>query len=125
MSKFRLDFVTNSSSSSYTVAYEIKDCPKLREYMKEEHGKQGIAKYEKYLVAGINLLNKTDDSDFRKEFSMWEDDDEFPFEIDATKYYIWGSRVSYTNEGDSDSESMDIVDMIPNEYKERVYEGDC
>ena len=40
--KFREDFVTNSSSSSYIVIAKVDMCPALLDKMKEEFGKYGI-----------------------------------------------------------------------------------
>ena len=53
--KYRMDYVTNSSSSSFICVAKVNKTDDLVKEMKEEYGKYGISLLDKYLETGEEI----------------------------------------------------------------------
>jgi predicted secreted protein len=112
--KIRSGFVTNSSSSSYTVLYEVDKVAVelVRALVKEEFGNQGVRKFAEQLMSGEKYKIET-------EASQYGDFNE-GFKVDKEKFYIeatsWSGDECYSDEG------CDVADMFPPDKKKSVGE---
>ena len=106
--KYRTDFVTNSSSSSYLVVYEIKPSDELNAVVKEELGNFGVNALKEYLRSGKELKEYLEKS--------WYLDEDLAELIDEGKTYLPVTRYNYSNEGDTEGDDAFLADHIPKEF---------
>lgn len=113
MVKVRQDFVTNSSSSSFVVIYEVDYNEKLKEYLKEEFGKYGIG-----LAEGYFWLGKDIKKDRPYEILDYIDEEN----IEDDKYYFSASFLEWTNgsEGEEGDDAW-LARHLPDEYIVEIY----
>ena len=117
--KYRKDFVTNSSSSSFIVVNKVKYNEELRKYMREDYGKYGERLLEEHVVKGVA---KEEYGEYLLSGSAIPD--EVAEGLDAESYYLVASYIHYTTDGDSNGDDAWLNDHIPDEYKEHIYESD-
>ena len=128
--KYRQDFVTNSSSSSYTVVYKVNDCKELREYMADEYGKYGARLLEECLVSGSKLYERIQDADdedrWIRELSYLNDDGEYSeLEIADDDKILGVNVVLYTEDGVNFTDADFLAEHIPSQFIEKIYEGEA
>lgn len=116
--KVRMDFVTNSSSSSFICVAKVNKSTKLLEYFKEEYGKYGLRLLDEYLVTGKDIKDDSWDYEEFKEFC-----DEEGVEILDTDTYLQANFIAWSTEGDEEGDDAWLYNHIPDEFKEEVYEG--
>ena len=116
MSKIRLDFVTNSSSSSYLVVYKINDFKEFRDYIKDEYGKCGLRLFENEMTTLENM-----DKYYKEQFINSLDD---PDNFDKNTILVAGNCYTYTTEEDQDSEVILLTQQLPKQFKELLYRGE-
>jgi hypothetical protein len=116
--KTRLGFVSNSSSSSFLVLYEVNYNDELKNFFKEEFGKYGLKLADEYIVKGDKIKESLN------EITIVEDiEDELEEPLEENKYYIIAERMAYSDEGNIEGDDCWLVDHIPNEYIKNIYEG--
>lgn len=117
MAKIRLDFVTNSSSSSFICIAKIDMCEELKQFMTEEYGKFGTRLLHEYVQKGSDIkIDEDDDYYFAecfREVGGVEDD----------TYYLRAEFIAWTNEGDTEGDDAFLYRAIPEQYKTKIYEG--
>lgn len=114
--KYREDFVTNSSSSSYIVIAKVDMCPALLDEMKEEYGKYGIRMMDENIITGKEFIEEAagEEEQYIKDHDVKEDG----YYIIATCYY------TYSTEGDTNGEDVWLYEHIPEQYLSDIYEGE-
>lgn len=117
--KFRLDFVSNSSSSSFICVAKIDVCQELIDFIKEEYGKFGANIIENNLVSGKELKNGYDVEDYEDFF------DGTDVELDDDAMYLVGTFITYTTDGDQNDDDAWLLERIPKKFKEEVFESEA
>lgn len=121
--KIRIDFVTNSSSSSYIVIAKVDMNPALLDEMKEEFGKYGIRMLDENIITGEELIERVDekyeekydvDTYINTEGRVFNKDDHYII----ARFYTWST------EGDFNGDDAWLYDHIPEKYLSDRYEGD-
>jgi hypothetical protein len=109
--------VTNSSSSSYVVLYEITRCPELDAFIKEEYGKYGLGLLDKYVKRGREMD--------RREFEYLDDalylGDKPESAYSPDKDYLKAVFYTYCTEGDEEGDDVFLATIIPDQYKKEVW----
>lgn len=118
--KFRTDYVTNSSSSSYICVAKIDKNEELLNYFREEYGKYGLSLLDEYLVTGRKI--KDNDSYDYDEFNDYLSDSDI--KISDDDMFLQASFVKWS-EGDTEGDDAWLYQHIPCKYKEEIYEGSC
>lgn len=117
--KFRNDFVTNSSSSSYICVSKVDLTKELVDFFRKEYGKYGIRILDNQLIIGENLKESYEADEFLEYCK------EHNIQIDDKLYYLIASFISYTTEGDTEGEDAWLYKHIPSKYMEELYEGEA
>lgn len=117
--KFRLDFVSNSSSSSFICVAKIDVCQELIDFIREEYGKFGANILENNLVSGKELKNGYDGEDYEDFF------DGTDVELDDDAMYLVGTFIAYTTDGDQNDDDAWLLERIPKKFKEEVFESEA
>lgn len=115
--KFREDFVTNSSSSSYIVIAKVDMCPALLDEMKEEFGKYGIRMLDENVITGKDLIEKAEES---WKFGQYIED----YGVEEDGHYITARFYTYSTEGDTNGEDAWLYEHFPEQYLSDIYEGE-
>ena len=114
--KYRMGFVTNSSSSSYLCVFKVEMCEELEEYIREEFGRHGNRLLESRIFDGDSFAEILHD-----DYGLEEED--MGIDIDKDGSYLIGEFVEWTNEGDHDDDGAVLSRYIPDEYIEEIYNG--
>lgn len=118
--KIRLDYVTNSSSSSYVCIAKVDMCDELREYMKEEFGKFGLRLLDEYVRTGAEIKK----SEYNRIYEILEYSGELD-SLEDDKHYLDASFVVWTSDGDTDGNDAFLYSHIPEKYMEEIYHGEA
>lgn len=113
--KTRIDFVTNSSSSSYLCVAKIDLNDELREYMKEEFGKFGLRLLDEHLKTGAQIKESCNGDIY---FHMEDRLDE----LDDNGHYLGARFVSWSTEGDTEGDDAFLYNHIPDKFKSEIYQ---
>ena len=114
--KVRLDFVTNSSSSSFICVAKINMCEELQKYMKEEYGNFGVRILKEHIQKGSDIL--ADKYNEILDVLEWNED---AFEIKEDEYYLSARFITSTTEGLTNDDDAFLYDAIPSKYMEEIY----
>ena len=121
--KYRMDYVTNSSSSSFICVAKIDKTEELMNEMKEEYGKYGVSLLEKYLESGAEIKSQVDDDWKYEEFVDYCNENGIGIRDDDV--YLLASFYAWTTEGDMEGEDAWLYNHFPKEYMEEIYEGEA
>lgn len=121
--KYRMDYVTNSSSSSFICVAKIDKTEELMNEMKEEYGKYGMSLLEKYLESGAEIKSQVDDDWKYEEFVDYCDENGIGIRDDDV--YLIASFYAWTTEGDMEGDDAWLYNHFPKEYMEEIYEGEA
>ncbi len=121
--KYRMDYVTNSSSSSFICVAKIDKTEELMNEMKEEYGKYGVSLLEKYLESGAEIKSQVDDDWKYEEFVDYCDENGIGIRDDDV--YLIASFYAWTTEGDMEGDDAWLYNHFPKEYMEEIYEGEA
>lgn len=116
--KYRHDFVTNSSSSSYVCVAKINQLDELAEYMKEEYGKFGTRLLAENIKTGAEIKN----GEYRRAYYELEFWDKLDLLEDAA-HYLAAEFIEWTNDGDTEGEDTFLYNVIPAQYMEEIHNG--
>lgn len=116
--KYRRDYVTNSSSSSYIIMSNIDMSENLMEYMKEEYGKYGLSLMNDMVKTGkeIRENENCEEHMFCDDYDLWDI-------IEDNEYYLHARFIAWTNDGDTEDDDAWLYYHIPDKYKHDVYES--
>ena len=121
--KYRMDYVTNSSSSSFICVAKIDKTEELMNEMKEEYGKYGMSLLEKYLESGAEIKSQVDDDWKYEEFVDYCNENGIGIRDDDV--YLIDSFYAWTTEGDMEGDDAWLYNHFPKEYMEEIYEGEA
>lgn len=121
--KYRMDYVTNSSSSSFICVAKIDKTEELMNEMKEEYGKYGMSLLEKYLESGVEIKSQVDDDWKYEEFVDYCNENGIGIRDDDV--YLIASFYAWTTEGDMEGDDAWLYNHFPKEYMEEIYEGEA
>lgn len=121
--KYRMDYVTNSSSSSFICVAKIDKTEELMNEMKEEYGKYGVSLLEKYLESGAEIKSQVDDDWKYEEFVDYCNENGIGIRDDDV--YLIASFYAWTTEGDMEGDDAWLYNHFPKEYMEEIYEGEA
>ncbi len=121
--KYRMDYVTNSSSSSFICVAKIDKTEELMNEMKEEYGKYGMSLLEKYLESGAEIKSQVDDDWKYEEFVDYCNENGIGIRDDDV--YLIASFYAWTTEGDMEGDDAWLYNHFPKEYMEEIYEGEA
>lgn len=116
--KYRRDYVTNSSSSSYVIMAKVNVTASLIKHMKIEYGKYGLRLMDEHIVSGKEII----DNDTSELWDCCEDNDLWS-QIDPDSSYMLARFIEYTNDGDSNGDDAWLYEHIPDKYLEKLYES--
>jgi len=116
--KFREDFVTNSSSSSYIVIAKVDMCPALLDEMKEEFGKYGIRMMDENVITGKDLIKEAELGSY--EVDQYVED----HDVKEDDHYIMARFYTYSSDGDTNGEDAWLYEHFPEQYLSDIYEGE-
>lgn len=114
--KYRLDYVTNSSSSSFICVAKIDFSKEFVNYIKEQFGLFGERMIEELIETGSEI-KKNENSLIREQLEGY--DDEFIESLEDDEYYLTASFIEWTNDGDREGEDAFFYEHIPAKYKKR------
>jgi len=115
--KFREDFVTNSSSSSYIVIAKVDVCPALLDEMKEEFGKYGIRMMDENIITGEELAKG---GKYDWEIEQYIED----HGVEKDGHYIKARFYTWSTECDTNGEDAWLYEHFPEQYLSDIYEGE-
>ena len=115
--KYREDFVTNSSSSSYIVIAKVDMCQALLDEMKEEFGKYGIRMMDENIITGKDLIEEAEES---YEVDQYVED----HDVEEDGHYIKARFYTWSTDGDTDGEDAWLYEHFPEQYLSDIYEGE-
>ena len=116
--KYRCDFVTNSSSSSYVCVAKVNYCDELVNYMKEEYGKFGLRLLGENIKTGAGIKGDS----YSPAYKVLEWREKLDLLEDAA-HYLAAEFIEWTNEGDTEGEDAFLYNAIPTQYIEEIYNG--
>ena len=106
--KIRTDFVTNSSSSSFTCIAKIDLSQEFKDYMSIEFGRYGLRLLDRCLVRGDRVKgHRWSTSFFDENMDVVEPD----------AYYIEANFIAWsTDDDEKDGDNEFLYDNIPNRF---------
>ena len=127
--KIRLDYVTNSSSSSFVICAKVNLCDSLEKHMSEEYGKYGTTLLKEHLLTSDTVLNDIEaDHEWIDDNYIGEDDAQEIkrlIEKDPDSCYLFATvYIEDTEGGVFPDDALWLYSHIPSEYKERIFETD-
>ena len=135
--KIRMDFVTNSGSSSFVIVNKVDKCNKLIEQFKDEYGKYGINLLNSLLVSSEQLnewLKNCDDECIEIDGRFWYVfDEEYieqlkeDVENNPHAFYLFAEVFLKDTEsgGVFSSDDVWLLDHIPDNFLKEVFETEA